>query len=93
MLKNKNIQNPAAMAEVFDLSCLSRLFEPESKLSHDRRATHGFVPTLGALRRLTLQELSHPSGKNIKKFSGSNQWRSLGCNLRPNTLRTLNPKR
>lgn len=49
------------MAEVFDLSCLSRLLVPESKLSHHSRANHTLVPKFG-----------HYSGKNIKNLSGSN---------------------
>ena len=64
MLKNKNIQNPAAMTEVYDLlSCPSSL-APESKLSRRLEAQHRFV-----------QKHSHPSGKNIKNLFGFNQMR------------------
>ena len=60
MLKDKNKQNPAAMAELFELSCSSSGLAPESKLSRKPKARHGLVP-----------KLSHCSGKNIKKSSFS----------------------
>ena len=44
-------------------SCPSGL-TPKSKLLRNPEAQYGFVPTLGALRRLTLQEHSHHGGKN-----------------------------
>jgi len=59
-LKEKNIQNPAAMAELYELSCCPSSHAPESKLSRRLEVHHGLVP-----------KLSHCGGKNIKKFSFS----------------------
>ena len=51
-------------AVAFGLTSCSSGLVPKSKLLHNSEAQYGFVPTLGALRRLTLQELSHHGGKN-----------------------------
>ena len=45
-------------------SCSSGL-TPKSKLLRNPEAQYGFVPTLGALRRLTLQEHSHHGGNEL----------------------------
>ena len=44
------------MAVAFGPSYLASGLTPKSKLLRNPEAKHGFVPTLGALRRLTLQE-------------------------------------
>ena len=44
------------MALAFGQSSSSSGLTPKSKLLRNPEAKHGFVPTLGALRRLTLQE-------------------------------------
>ena len=55
MHTEKNIKNPAVMAELFELSCCTYGFTPESKLSRKPQAQYGFVP-----------KFSHHSGKNKK---------------------------
>ena len=49
------------MAEVCDLSCLSRLSVSKSKLLHDCRSINGVVPTLS----LHLKKL----GKRLKRLT------------------------
>ena len=51
----KNIKNPAGMAELFELSSCTSGLVPKSKLLHSPEAQYGFVPNL-----------THPSGKNNK---------------------------
>lgn len=55
MDEEKNIKNPAVMAELFELSSCTSGLVPESKLSHKPQAQYDFVP-----------KLSHFSGKNNK---------------------------
>jgi len=53
MYEEKNIKNPAVMAELFELLYCTSVIVPENKLSHKPQFQYGFIT-----------KLSHPSGKN-----------------------------
>ncbi|MBR4240095.1 MAG: hypothetical protein IKO85_00585 [Bacteroidaceae bacterium] len=63
-MEKKTVKTPLMMALAFGQSSSSSGLTPKSKLLRNPEAQYGFVPTLGALRRLTLQEHSHHGGKN-----------------------------